>query len=289
MKKLVAMMLAAVMCAGVFAGCNSKEEGTDANQTETKSYVILEEDFGEEEYGIAFRKGDNALAMEVQKQLEAMMEDGKADEISNKWFGENILLSDADYLDPSVPENATDDSLQKIKDKGTLVLGLDASFPPMGFTDEKGNIVGFDIDLATEVAKRIGVELKVQPIIWDNKETELNNGNIDVIWNGMSITEERLAAMTFAKPYVANRQIILVPEGSDIKSKADLSGKTVGLQKGSSALDAVEADKATMDTFGSLEQYEDNVAAIQDMDIGRLDAVVLDEVVAKYIIAQRSK
>ena len=88
-------------------------------------------------------------------------------------------------------ENAGDDSLQKIKDKGQLVLGLDDSFPPMGFRDTDNTIVGYDIDLAEEVADRMGVELVITPVDWDYKETELNDGNVDCLWNGMSVDDER--------------------------------------------------------------------------------------------------
>ncbi len=83
-------------------------------------------------------------------------------------------------------------------------------------------MVGFDIDLATEVAKRMGVELVIQPIDWDSKELELETGRVDCLWNGLSITDERVAAMYFAKPYIANKQIVIVPEGSEIKTVADL-------------------------------------------------------------------
>ena len=87
--------------------------------------------------------------------------------------------------------NEEGSSLQRILDKGTLVLGLDDSFPPMGFRNENNEIIGFDIDVAKEVSKRLGVELILQPISWTAKEQELNSYNIDCIWNGMSVNEER--------------------------------------------------------------------------------------------------
>lgn len=274
--KTLGLLLAVLMLGTLLTGCGGEKKAA--------KYVVLEEDLGAEQYGIGFRKGDIALGLEVQKQMDAMIQDGKAAEISKKWFGEDILLKDAAYLEESQAP-AGDDSLQKIKDKGVFTLGLDDSFPPMGFRDENDNIVGFDIDLATEVCKRMGVELKVQPIDWDSKELEMETGRIDCIWNGLSITDERLATLYFAKPYIANKQIIIVPEGSDIKTVADLKGKKVGLQKGSSALDALNAN-AVAKEVASVTELPDNVTVYTELKAGRIDAFVVDEVVGRYLISK---
>ena len=256
----------------------------DGLRQEATGYVVLEEDLGAEQYGIGFRNTDVALGLEVQKQLDAMIEDGTAAEISQKWFGEDILLKDEAYLEESTAA-ADDDSLQKVKDKGTLILGLDDSFPPMGFRDENDQVVGFDIDLATEVAKRMGVELAIQPIDWDSKELELETGRVDCLWNGLSITDERVAAMYFAKPYIANKQIVIVPEGSEIKTAADLKEKRVGLQKGSSALDALNANPVSKE-LSELVELADNVTVFSELKAGRIDAFVVDEVVGRYLISK---
>lgn len=126
----------------------------------------------------------------------------------------------------------SDTSLEDIKKAGKFVVGLDDSFPPMGFRNEKDEIVGFDVDMAKEAAKRMGVEIELKPIDWDSKVLELNGKKIDVIWNGLTITEERKKEIAFTKPYLENRQIIVVAAGSDIKTKADLAGKKVGVQYG---------------------------------------------------------
>lgn len=274
--KTMGLLLAVLMLGTLLTGCGGEKKAA--------KYLVLEEDLGAEQYGIGFRKSDVALGLEVQKQLDAMIEDGKAAEISKKWFGEDILLKDADYLEESQAP-AGDDSLQKIKDKGVFTLGLDDSFPPMGFRDENDTVVGFDIDLATEVCKRMGVELKVQPIDWDSKELEMETGRIDCIWNGLSITDERLATLYFAKPYIANKQIIIVPEGSEIKTVADLKGKKVGLQKGSSALDALNAN-AVSQQVQSVTELPDNVTVYTELKAGRIDAFVVDEVVGRYLISK---
>lgn len=277
--KMLGLLMAVLMMGALLTGCGSSKKAN--------AYVVLEEDLGAEQYGIGFRKGDVALGLEVQKQLDAMIQDGKAAEISQKWFGEDIMLKDVDYLKESTAP-ANDDSLKKIKDKGTFILGLDDSFPPMGYRDENDTVVGFDIDLATEVCKRMGVELVVQPIDWDSKELELETGRIDCIWNGLSITDERLAAIYFAKPYIANKQIIIVPEGSEIKAVADLKGKKVGLQKGSSALDALNANPVSKE-LGELVELQDNVTVYSELKAGRIDAFVVDEVVGRYLISKDAK
>lgn len=184
-------------------------------------------------------------------------------------------------------ETSGDSSLEYILEKGELVLGLDDSFPPMGFRGEDGEIVGFDIDLAREVAARMGVELRLQPIDWDSKVLDLNSRDIDVIWNGLTITPEREEQITFSKPYIANRQIVIVQQGSGISTKADLAGAVVGIQLGSSAQNAVESDPAVLESFAELARYQDNVQALLDLEVGRIDAVVVDEILGRYYISQR--
>jgi len=177
---------------------------------------------------------------------------------------------------------ATDTSLDTIKQKGEIVLGLDDSFPPMGFKDDTGNIVGFDIDLAKEVASRMKVQLKIQPIDWDAKEMELNNKNIDLIWSGMSITPDRQKSMLLSKPYMNNTQVVVVLQNSPIQKLADLTGKQVAVQDGSSAQDALKS--AGADLLSTIKQvdFKDNVTALMDLKNTNVDALAIDSVVADY-------
>ncbi len=181
-----------------------------------------------------------------------------------------------------------DTSLADIKAKGNIVLGLDDAFPPMGFKDESGQIVGFDIDLATEVAKRMGVELKLQPIDWKAKEMELNNKNIDVIWNGLSITEDRLKTILFSTPYMENKQIVVVLDKSKVTKLADLKDKQVAVQDGSSAQDALK--NADADLLATIKQidFKDNVTALLDLKNGNVDAVAMDSIVADYYTSKEA-
>ena len=169
-----------------------------------------------------------------------------------------------------------------------IVVGLDDNFPPMGFRDEKNALVGFDIDLATEAGKRLGAEVTFKPIDWNAKEAELNGKRVDVLWNGLTITEERKANILFTTPYLENRQIIVVLDNSAIKNKAELAGKVLGVQDGSSAVEAVQKDEATAKSLKELKKFPDNVTALMDLSAGRLDALVVHEVVGRYYTAKKS-
>ncbi|MCR5253191.1 MAG: amino acid ABC transporter substrate-binding protein [Treponema sp.] len=181
-------------------------------------------------------------------------------------------------------------AVEALKARGTFILGLDDSFPPLGFRDNDTNeITGYDIDLAKEVAKRLGVEFKAQPIDWDAKEMELETGKIDCIWNGFTITEERKSALSFTEAYLNNEQVLVVRANSGIKSLSDMKGKILGLQSGSSAQEAVDDNPAFAASIGKTIFFKDNITALNDLDIGGIDAVVMDSVVANYSIAQTKK
>ncbi len=184
---------------------------------------------------------------------------------------------------------SVDNSLNKVLEKGQFVLGLDDSFPPMGYRDENGEIVGFDIDVAKEVCKRLGVELITQPIDWAAKEQELQTGNIDCIWNGFTITEERLEAMTFSEPYVDNAQVAVVKLSSGFNTLADLKGKIIGVQAGSSAEDAIEDTEGFKESVKEVVEFKDNLTALMDLEIGGVDAVIMDLLVANDNIARSGK
>lgn len=168
-----------------------------------------------------------------------------------------------------------------------IVVGLDDNFPPMGFRDEKNQLVGFDIDLAREATKRLGMEVEFKSIDWSAKEAELNGKRVDVLWNGLTITEERKKNINFTQPYMANHQIIVVAAASPIQTKADLADRVVGAQEGSSAVDAIKKEADVFSSFKDLKTFGDNVTALMDLSAGRLDAVVLDEVVGRYLADKR--
>lgn len=181
--------------------------------------------------------------------------------------------------------------LNDIKKSRKIVIGLDDTFVPMGYKDDKGKIVGFDVDLAKEACKRMGIKAEFQPIDWTMKETELNSKKIDLIWNGYTITEERKKILAFSQAYLKNRQVIVTLASSSINGKADLKGKNVAAQSASSSLDAINKEPSVAASFkgGAPVLFDTNNEALIDLEAGRSDAVVVDEVLARYYVKQRGE
>ena len=180
-----------------------------------------------------------------------------------------------------------DNSLKDIKDKKELIVGLDDNFPPMGFRDKSGEIVGFDIDMAKEVGKRLGVKVTFKPTEWDGIILSLNNKDIDVIWNGLTITDKRKEQIAFSKVYLQNKQIIIVKNKSIISKKSDLNGKIVGLQMGSSSETALAKDSLLTNSLKDAKKYSNNTEALLDLNAGRIDAIIVDEVVGRYYASKK--
>lgn len=182
-------------------------------------------------------------------------------------------------------DSAETDSYAALQERGYFIVGLDDTFAPMGFRNGDGDIVGFDVDLAKEVASRLGLEVRFQAIDWDSKILELDSKTIDVIWNGLTITPAREEVIAFSNPYLANRQIVIVKDGSGISTIADLSGKKVGVQISSAAEEAALASDSS-GTFSELLQYDDYATALLELNEGLVDAIVIDEIMGLYMIAQ---
>ena len=182
----------------------------------------------------------------------------------------------------SAPANA----VEALKARGVFVLGLDDSFPPLGYRNDDNEIVGYDIDLAKEVAKRMGVKFKAQPIDWDAKEVELETGKIDCIWNGFTITEDRKAALSMTFAYLDNEQVLVVRQNGAIQTLDDMKGRVVGYQSGSSAQEAIDENPAFKNTLADIIAFKENITALNDLKVGGVDGVVMDSVVANYSIAQ---
>lgn len=169
-----------------------------------------------------------------------------------------------------------------------IVVGLDDSFPPMGFKDEKNEIVGFDIDLAKEVAKRLGREVEFKAIDWNSKEAELKSGRVDILWNGLDITDKRKENMLFSEPYMDNRQIVFVAKNGKVSvaGEADLAGKTIGTQSGGTTEEYFENKPELKSSMKEVKYYPDYINAFMDLENGRLDAVVGDEIIGRYYISK---
>lgn len=165
-----------------------------------------------------------------------------------------------------------------------LVIGLDDNFAPMGFRNDKNEIVGFDIDLAREACKRLNMEVEFKPIDWGAKEAEMKSKRIDAIWNCFTVNEEREKAYGLSDAYIVNAQLIVVPVGSDIKTKADMFGKVVAVQDDSTGdyLMNNEENKALKASLKDYRKYPDFAAAYMDLDNKRVDVMIVDAVLARY-------
>lgn len=169
-----------------------------------------------------------------------------------------------------------------------FVVGIDDEYAPLGFRDENNRIVGFDIDLAKEAARRMGVIFEFKPIDWDDKERLLTSGEIDIIWNGFDITAARQRWALFSKPYMDNRQVILVKTGYEqrIRSEGDLAGKIVGTQAGSTSVCYVNDNPHFKAAFADFKTYPNFKTALQALDDGEIDTLIADELLSRYIVAK---
>lgn len=187
-------------------------------------------------------------------------------------------------------DDSSEDASAETTDEGsrtTFTVGFDAEYPPYGYMDDDGEYTGFDLELAQEVAKRLGLEYKAQPIAWDSKDMELESGNIDCIWNGFTMTG-REDDYTWTEPYMANQQVFVVANDSDINSQADLAGKIVEVQADSSAEAALKEAPELTATFKELLTTADYNTAFMDLEQGAVDAIAMDVIVAGYQIQQRN-
>ena len=170
-----------------------------------------------------------------------------------------------------------------------LVVGFDKSYPPYGFVGDDGEYTGFDLDLAKAVADKQGWEVKYEAIDWDAKDTLLNSGAINCIWNGFTM-ENRENDYTFSEPYMYNEQVVVVKKDSDAKKLEDLAGKTVLTQVDSAALHVLEDEKgqkALADTFKELQTIGDYNNAFMQLESGMVDAVACDLSIASYQMAAK--
>ena len=187
-------------------------------------------------------------------------------------------------------KDKTVDAWSTIEERGSIIMGLDDTFVPMGFRDNSGEFTGFDVEMAREAAKRMEIDIQFQPLDWNLKEQELDSGNIDMIWNGYSINEERKEKVNFSKPYLDNKQIIVVLSEADMNSKEDLKGRIVSTQNSSSSLAAIEAEGAIPDfKNGEAILFDTYNEAFMDLEAGRVEAVVADQVLARYYMAERGE
>ena len=182
----------------------------------------------------------------------------------------------------SASETAASD-LDYIKEKGKMVIGYTV-YEPMNYTDADGNFTGFDTELATAVCAKLGVEPEFVEINWDTKVVELDAKSIDCIWNGMTLTDDIMANTATTKAYAKNAQVVVVKDGTDYSSTADLVGKTVVAEAGSAGEAAIEGDEnlAQADYVSKSVQTD----CLMEVAAGTADAAVLDLTLANAMIGE---
>ena len=179
------------------------------------------------------------------------------------------------------------DNWFKYQEQGSITIGFDNTFVPMGFEEKNGQYAGFDIDLSQAVSEKLGIQVKFQPIDWDMKETELQNGTIDAIWNGYSATDERREKVAFTIPYMENQQVLVSKKSQNIQSVKDMNNKVLGAQAGSSGYLHFEGQPELLKNRvkdQKANQYQSFNEALIDLKNDRIDALLIDRVYANYYL-----
>lgn len=270
MKKILALTLALVLALACFAACSKTPEAPTG-----KKLVILEEPLTAEPYGFATKLGNDSLIQAINAATQELVADGTVKALFDKY--------NAPYTAPAAPEAtqakaATDDSLQKVKDAGKLVIATSPDFPPFEELQDDGTVVGIEIDVLNKICEKLGVELEIQQMDFDSVLPGVQAGKFDLGVSGITATEERKENALFTDPYCMSAIAIVVPEGSDIKGKDDLSGKTISCQSGTTADTFCRANGYTVSSFQA------NSDAQMALTSGKVDAWVIDDLTAKEMV-----
>lgn len=206
-----------------------------------------------------------------------------------KWLGNTLILILLVLVVAGAWYKGTHrtDTWNKVHQQKTVTIGIDDTFVPMGFRDKKGKLIGYDVEMAKAAFEKMGLKPKFQVIDWSMKETELNTGHIDAIWNGYTMTPERAKHAAFTKPYHEVNQVLLTKANSGINTPQDMHGKQLGVQSGSVGFDDFNQDPKVLKQYLGTKpfQYDTFDKAINDVKVGRINAVLIDGDYAKYYLA----
>ncbi|NDR76277.1 amino acid ABC transporter substrate-binding protein [Lactobacillus sanfranciscensis] len=206
-----------------------------------------------------------------------------------KWLGNTLILILLGLVVAGAWYKGTHrtDTWNKVHQQKTVTIGIDDTFVPMGFRDKKGKLIGYDVEMAKAAFEKMGLKPKFQVIDWSMKETELNTGHIDAIWNGYTMTPERAKHAAFTKPYHEDNQVLLTKANSGINTPQDMHGKQLGVQSGSVGFDDFNQNPKVLKQYLGTKpvQYDTFDKAINDVKVGRINAVLIDGDYAKYYLA----
>ena len=277
MKKIIVLMLVLILgVTMVLTGCNT------GNVFAKNLQIVEGVVFAEEAYGIAGRKTDEAFVSKINEALIALANtDCKT--VAQQYGLESGLLVKADTVNPLA--NATDNSWNEIIDSGKIIVGY-TLFAPIAF--EKDNaLTGFDIDLAKKVVAylnttySLNLELDFQLISWNAKETLLEEGSIDLIWNGMTINEDRLEGMCISVPYLQNKQVAVIrkADASTFNSIEAMKSAILGAESGSAGEDIA---KTVLESGSEYISINSQLDALTQLNNGSIDVAIIDSVMANY-------
>ncbi|MBQ5969688.1 MAG: transporter substrate-binding domain-containing protein [Clostridia bacterium] len=263
MKKILAIVLACLLVLCCFAGCKKDKEEAAGK------LVILEEPLTTEPYAFVTKLGNDTLIQAIDAELAKLVADGTVKSIFEKYNAPYIAPEET----PAAAKEATDDSLQKVLDAGKLTIATSPDFPPFENLED-GKIVGIEVDLMNIICEKLGVALEIQSMDFDAILPGLATGKYDLGVAGFTASEERKENALFTASYCLAAISIVVPEGSDIKSKADLEGKKLSCQSGTTAELYCQTNGYDCDSFAQ------NTDAQMALTTGKVDAWVIDNLTA---------
>lgn len=282
MKKIIALVLAVIIAsmAFCFAGCGAKEE-TVPKKVELK---IIDEDLGKEQYGIAFRKGEEDVCNAITAAVKNLVANGTYAEIAaDEKYAD--IVDNLTYLKEGYTAEAVDLSAYEAR---KFIMGIDPEYNPFSYMGDDGEYTGFDVEICKAACDLLGWEFEIFGVNWDQKLIQLDSGECDCVWSGMTILPSMSEqGYVISEPYYDSEQVLVVNGAAGINSSADLAGKTVAVQLGTSgeSLLAEDGDLAALSaTFDNVVTCDSFLKCFTELEGGAVDAVFVDyPVAAKYV------
>jgi len=237
--------------------------------------MVVGEEVGTAQFGIAFQRGNAVLRDQIWAALQVLSADGTVGRIARSWFGYDPTTIPAD---PYATE-----ALEEVRER-RMIVGVDAAAAPMSYLDEMGVFRGFDVDLAQAVGDYFGWEIEFFPIAWEERELELQSGNIDCIWGGLTLTDRILERMEHTESYMENRQVLLVMSDAGITNLRGMRGGRLAVRQGSAGELVLGENLAFRDSVEEISHLERLSFALYALRRGLVDGVLMDEAAAQYYI-----
>ena len=281
--KTLKLMLIAVLVVGILAGCGGNAKTDSGGGSYSDLMIMPGVELASEEYAIGFRVGSDAVP-EVNKLIAELIKDGTLDKIAANYDLTASLLSNQGSAGASGPSDRTEPGdLAYIMGKGKLTIGI-TIYEPMNFFDASGNLTGFDTEFAIALCDKLGVEPDFVEINWDTKEIELAAKNIDCIWNGLTVTEERRKNIEFTDSYIKNKQVVVIRKADSDKFTTieSLADARLTAEIASAGEDAIKDN--TILAGAKYTAMAKQTDTLMEVKAGTADAAVLDYTAAKALV-----